>query len=98
MVRRRFEARDPQVGERHMSTQAAPPRYKIALLTWLGAYPVMNVAPGVLGPVTARWPLPPADNSHQRVDGCGADLGRASCPGIWITRLAEEKIRRHRTL
>ena len=41
-----------------MSTQAAPPRYKIALLTWLGAYPVITVALGVLGPVTARWPLP----------------------------------------
>jgi antibiotic biosynthesis monooxygenase (ABM) superfamily enzyme len=37
---------------------AAPPRYKIALLTWLGAYPVITVALGVLGPVTARWPLP----------------------------------------
>ena len=37
---------------------AAPPRYKIALLTWLGAYPVITVALGVLGPITARWPLP----------------------------------------
>jgi antibiotic biosynthesis monooxygenase (ABM) superfamily enzyme len=36
----------------------APPRYKVALLTWLGAYPVITVALGVLGPVTARWPLP----------------------------------------
>ena len=36
----------------------SPPRYKVALLTWLGAYPVITVALGVLGPVTARWPLP----------------------------------------
>jgi antibiotic biosynthesis monooxygenase (ABM) superfamily enzyme len=37
---------------------AAPPRYKVALLTWLGAYPVITIVLGVLGPVTARWPLP----------------------------------------
>jgi uncharacterized protein len=34
-----------------------PPRYKVALVTWLGAYPVITIILGVLGPVTARWPL-----------------------------------------
>src|ERR1700716_2973469 len=67
MVRGRIEARGPlaargpHVGKRHMSTPlppAAPPRYKVALLTWLGAYPVITIVLGVLGPVTARWPLP----------------------------------------
>ena len=36
----------------------APPPYKIALLTWVGAYPVITVIIAVLGPPTARWPLP----------------------------------------
>ncbi len=36
---------------------AVPPRYKVALVTWLGAYPVITIILGVLGPVIARWPL-----------------------------------------
>jgi antibiotic biosynthesis monooxygenase (ABM) superfamily enzyme len=30
----------------------------MALLTWLGAYPVITIALGVLGPITTAWPLP----------------------------------------
>lgn len=37
---------------------AAPPRYKLALLTWAGAYTVITLILAVLGPVMAPWPLP----------------------------------------
>jgi antibiotic biosynthesis monooxygenase (ABM) superfamily enzyme len=35
-----------------------PPRYKLALLTWAGAYAVITLILAVLGPTTAAWPLP----------------------------------------
>jgi antibiotic biosynthesis monooxygenase (ABM) superfamily enzyme len=37
---------------------AAPPRYKLALLSWAGAYAVITLILAVLGPVMAPWPLP----------------------------------------
>ena len=37
---------------------AAPPRYKLALLTWVGAYAVITLILAVLGPAMAPWPLP----------------------------------------
>jgi antibiotic biosynthesis monooxygenase (ABM) superfamily enzyme len=37
---------------------AAPPRYKLALLTWAGAYAVITLILGLLGPTMASWPLP----------------------------------------
>jgi antibiotic biosynthesis monooxygenase (ABM) superfamily enzyme len=37
---------------------AAPPRYKLALLTWAGAYAVITLILAVLGPAMAPWPLP----------------------------------------
>ena len=36
----------------------APPRYKLALLTWAGAYAVITAILAVLGPAMAPWPLP----------------------------------------
>lgn len=36
----------------------APPRYKLALLSWVGAYVVITAILAVLGPLMARWPLP----------------------------------------
>jgi antibiotic biosynthesis monooxygenase (ABM) superfamily enzyme len=30
----------------------------MALLTWLGAYPVITITLGFLGPITTAWPLP----------------------------------------
>lgn len=36
---------------------AAPPRYKLALLSWLGAYPLITVILGFLGPATSGWQL-----------------------------------------
>ena len=34
-----------------------PPRHKLALLTWLGAYPVITIILAVLGPALISWPL-----------------------------------------
>jgi antibiotic biosynthesis monooxygenase (ABM) superfamily enzyme len=36
---------------------AGPPRYKLAVLTWAGAYGVITLLLALLGPVIASWPL-----------------------------------------
>jgi uncharacterized protein len=36
---------------------AGPPRYKLAVLTWLAAYPTITVILGLLGPEIGTWPL-----------------------------------------
>jgi antibiotic biosynthesis monooxygenase (ABM) superfamily enzyme len=36
---------------------AAPPRYKLALLTWAGAYGMITLIIWLLGPTMAGWPL-----------------------------------------
>jgi antibiotic biosynthesis monooxygenase (ABM) superfamily enzyme len=36
---------------------AGPPRYKLALLTWAGAYIVITLLLALLGPAIASWPL-----------------------------------------
>jgi antibiotic biosynthesis monooxygenase (ABM) superfamily enzyme len=36
---------------------AGPPRYKLALLTWAGAYTIITLLLALLGPVIASWPL-----------------------------------------
>jgi antibiotic biosynthesis monooxygenase (ABM) superfamily enzyme len=42
-----------------MSTpKQAPPRYKMALLTWPGAWGLITLILWQLGPSTATWPLP----------------------------------------
>jgi antibiotic biosynthesis monooxygenase (ABM) superfamily enzyme len=38
-------------------TPPAPPRLKIAALTWIGAYGVITLILGVLGDAIASWPL-----------------------------------------
>lgn len=35
-----------------------PPRYKQAIITWLGVYPALTVTLAVLGPAMESWPLP----------------------------------------
>jgi uncharacterized protein len=40
-----------------LAPPAAPPRFKLALLTWAGAYAVITAILGVLGPTMAGWPL-----------------------------------------
>lgn len=37
---------------------ADPPRYKLALITWVGAYATITLILDVLGPTMAPWPLP----------------------------------------
>lgn len=41
----------------HDTPPAAPPRYKLAVLTWAGAYGVITLILGLLGPTMASWPL-----------------------------------------
>jgi antibiotic biosynthesis monooxygenase (ABM) superfamily enzyme len=36
---------------------AAPPRYRLALVTWASAYGVTTLILGLLGPTLAGWPL-----------------------------------------
>jgi uncharacterized protein len=36
---------------------AAPPRYKLALLSWAGAYGMITLILDLLGPAMAGWPL-----------------------------------------
>jgi uncharacterized protein len=48
----------PRRGQGVHSPAAAPPRYKLALLTWAGAYAVITLILVVLGPAMAPWPLP----------------------------------------
>lgn len=34
------------------------PRYKQALITWLGVYPALTLTLALLGPAMESWPLP----------------------------------------
>jgi antibiotic biosynthesis monooxygenase (ABM) superfamily enzyme len=63
---RQFETRRRDVEREFESTRAAdriarprvgPPRHKLALLTWVGAYPLITLILVVLGPMMATWPL-----------------------------------------
>ena len=63
---RQFETRQREVEREFRSTRAVdriagprvgPPRHKLALLTWVGAYPLITLILMVLGPVMATWPL-----------------------------------------
>jgi antibiotic biosynthesis monooxygenase (ABM) superfamily enzyme len=35
-----------------------PPRYKLALITWIGAYSIITLILALLGPAMSEWPLP----------------------------------------
>ena len=53
-------ARQPAGGDpatRPVATAATPPRYKLALLTWVAAYSVITLLLAVFGPAMASWPL-----------------------------------------
>jgi len=39
------------------NSKSAPPRHKLAMLTWLGAYPVITLILALLGPSLVGWPL-----------------------------------------
>ena len=36
---------------------ARPPRYKQAVLTWIGVYPLLTLTLALLGPMMETWPL-----------------------------------------
>jgi antibiotic biosynthesis monooxygenase (ABM) superfamily enzyme len=39
-------------------TRVPPPRHKMAVVTWIGAWAMITLILQVLGPATATWPLP----------------------------------------
>ena len=49
---------NPRRGQGERPPAASPPRYKLALLTWAGAYAVITLILVVLGPAMEPWPLP----------------------------------------
>lgn len=44
--------------EQAPSPPARPPRYKQAVITWIGVYPLLTLTLAVLGPMMEGWPLP----------------------------------------
>jgi antibiotic biosynthesis monooxygenase (ABM) superfamily enzyme len=50
---------EDQMSQSHAQTQRAPapPRYKMALITWVGAYSLITTILALLGPMMATWPL-----------------------------------------
>jgi antibiotic biosynthesis monooxygenase (ABM) superfamily enzyme len=46
--------REPSIERRH---RTGPPRYKLALLTWVGAYSLITLLLAMLGALMATWPL-----------------------------------------
>ena len=47
-----------EFGDRPRARRVASTRYKVAVVTWAGAYAVITAALAVLGPTIAGWPLP----------------------------------------
>jgi antibiotic biosynthesis monooxygenase (ABM) superfamily enzyme len=47
-------SREPSIPRRR---RTGPPRYKLALLTWAGAYTIITLMLTLLGPLMASWPL-----------------------------------------
>jgi antibiotic biosynthesis monooxygenase (ABM) superfamily enzyme len=47
------------MSQSHTETQRAPapPRYRMALITWVGAYSLITTILALLGPMMATWPL-----------------------------------------
>jgi antibiotic biosynthesis monooxygenase (ABM) superfamily enzyme len=54
-IARRLEAIEASAGAGR--PPAGPPRYKLALLTWVSAYAVITLLLAVAGPTMASWPL-----------------------------------------
>jgi antibiotic biosynthesis monooxygenase (ABM) superfamily enzyme len=55
----RRAAQEPgaSTGQEHAPQPGGPSRYKLALLTWAGAYIVITAILATLGPTLASWPL-----------------------------------------
>ena len=47
-----------EFGDGPRARRAVSTRYKLAVVTWAGAYAVITAALAVLGPTIASWPLP----------------------------------------
>jgi hypothetical protein len=47
----------PAIGSQGPARPSGPPRHKLALLTWAGAYAVITAILATLGPTLASWPL-----------------------------------------
>ena len=58
---RQFETRalevERELARRAALTRPAPPRYKLALLTWAGAYALITAILALFGHTLAAWPL-----------------------------------------
>jgi antibiotic biosynthesis monooxygenase (ABM) superfamily enzyme len=62
-----FETRDARLAREHLaihradskasSAAPAPPRFKLAILTWVSAYALITTFLALLGPSIAGWPL-----------------------------------------
>ena len=63
-----FETRDARLAREHLAIHradsraasraaAAPPRFKLAILTWVSAYALITTFLALLGPSIAGWPL-----------------------------------------
>jgi len=63
-----FETRDARLAREHLAIHradsraagpaaAAPPRFKLAILTWVSAYALITTFLALLGPAIAAWPL-----------------------------------------
>ena len=47
------------MAEEHVPPETPqPPRYKVAVVTWLGVFPALTLTLWVLAPVMEGWPLP----------------------------------------
>jgi antibiotic biosynthesis monooxygenase (ABM) superfamily enzyme len=46
------------MAQRATTPRVPPPRYKVALLTWPGAWALITLILWLLGPMIATWPLP----------------------------------------
>jgi antibiotic biosynthesis monooxygenase (ABM) superfamily enzyme len=56
-LERRLGSGHGRVGTTRNRAAAGPARYKLAFLTWVGAYTVITLLLSLLGPTMASWPL-----------------------------------------
>ena len=66
-----------------------PPRYKLALLTWVGAYAVITLILQLLGPTMADWPLAMRTLAISALMVAGADLACDSNHDAALPRMAD---------
>jgi hypothetical protein len=57
-MERHSEVTNPSPKQAAAEPRVPPPRHKMALLTWPGAWALITLILWALGPLTATWPLP----------------------------------------